>query len=310
MAGIDQAQLNFNPDALLALNVLLALIMFGVGLDLHWQDVKKLRGRWLVLLVGLFGQWLLLPVLTVGLALFLKPTASLALGMIIIAACPGGSVSNFFSHLARGDVALSIALSAVTSAICFVTTPFSIAFWGQFVPDVAQLLREVRIDWLEMLVLVAGVLLLPASIGGLVGTFLPALAKKLRTPFKVFSMGAFGLFVAAAFVANGRLFLAQAHEIVGLVAIHNGLALLAGIGLAKVCRLHETEARSIAIEVGIQNTALGLTVIFTFFGGLGGTALVTAWWGVWHLLTGAGIALWWRRRRLPQPELMSTMQSD
>ncbi|MEL7025202.1 MAG: bile acid:sodium symporter [Pseudomonadota bacterium] len=308
MAALDQAQLNFNPDALLALNVLLALIMFGVGLDLRWRDVSNLRGRWPVLFVGLAGQWLLLPLVTVALALALQPHPSLALGMIIIAACPGGSVSNFFSHLAKGDIALSIALSAITSAICFVTTPFAIVFWGQFVPDVAELLRAVHIDWLQMLVLVISVLLFPACAGALVGALRPTLADRLRTPFKIFSMGAFGLFVVVAFVANGKVFVAQAHAIVGIAAIHNGLALLAGFLLARVCRLHDGEARSITIEVGIQNTALGLTVIFTFFAGLGGTALLTAWWGVWHLITGAGLALLWHGRPLGAPRVRATMQ--
>ncbi|MEL6302554.1 MAG: bile acid:sodium symporter [Pseudomonadota bacterium] len=298
MAGLDQAQLNFNPDALAVLNALLGLIMFGVGLDLRLGDVRTLMSRWPVLLVGLIGQWVLLPLLTVILIVWLKPSPSLALGMIIIAACPGGSVSNYFSHVARGDIALSVSLSALTSAICFITTPLTIALWGGLLPEVSALLATVSIAWHEMLLLVLGVLLLPALAGATLAALRPQRADQLRKPLQRFSMVAFAGFVIAAFAANGRLFFEAAEQIVGLVAVHNAAALLAGYLLARVFRLRSPECRSICIEVGIQNTALGLSVIFTFFDALGGTALITAWWGVWHLITGALVAVGFKRSDL------------
>ena len=109
-------------------------------------------------------------------------------------------------------------------------------------------------------------------------------------------MGVFSVFVLAALFANGRLFLEWIGDISGLVAVHNSAALLLGYGAATAMRCATPERRAISIEVGIQNTALGLTLIFTFFDGLGGAALITAWWGVWHLLSGATLGMFWSRR--------------
>lgn len=301
MSGIDQVQLNFNADSIVALNALLAMIMFGVGLDIHWRDLRALAARWPIVLIGLFAQLLLLPLLTVLLALWLRPSPSLALGMVIIAACPGGTVSNFFSHLARGDIALSVTLSTFTSAVCFFTTPFNIAYWGGWIPEVRTLLEAVSVDWRQMLLLVLAVLLLPASLGATLAAKRPRIASRLRVPFRRFSIAAFAIFVLGAFVANQTLFIERAGDIVGIVALHNVAALVIGFITATIFQLSDKERRSISIEVGIQNTALGLAVIFTFFDGLGGTALITAWWGVWHLLTGAALGYWWSRRPIAEP---------
>ena len=106
----------------------------------------------------------------------------------------------------------------------------------------------------------------------------------------------FAGFVIVAFAANWSLFLTWAEVIAGLVMLHNGLALAAGMAAAAVMGLPAQVRRSITIETGIQNSALGLTLIFAFFDGLGGMALVAGWWGVWHLVSGAAIARFWSAR--------------
>lgn len=294
--ALDAVRLNFSADAMLVLNALLAAIMFGIALDLDFADFRRVSRRPRALLTGLVSQWLLLPAVTVLLVYALRPPASLALGMIVVAACPGGSVSNFFSHLARGDVALSVTLSAITSSFAFVVTPLNIALWGSALPETRALLRSVEVDIVRMFVVVAVVLVLPTVSGCWIATHREALARRLRQPLRRFSMLVFAGFVVAAFAANWSLFLAWAEVIAGIVTLHNALALAAGFAAATLVGLPGQVRRSITIETGIQNSALGLTLIFAFFDGLGGMALVAGWWGVWHLVSGAAIARFWGAR--------------
>ena len=296
--ALDAVRLNFSTDALVVLNALLAAIMFGIALDLDFADFRRVSRRPRALLTGLVSQWLLLPAATVLLVYALRPPASLALGMIVVAACPGGSVSNFFSHLARGDVALSVTLSAITSSFAFLATPLNIALWGSVLPETRALLRTVEIDVLRMFLVVFTVLVLPTVAGCWIATHRVALAQRLRRPLRRFSMLVFAGFVVLAFAANWSLFLTWAEVIAGIVTLHNGLALAAGFAAATLMGLPARVRRSITIETGIQNSALGLTLIFAFFDGLGGMALVAGWWGVWHLVSGAAIARFWAARPL------------
>ena len=124
----------------------------------------------------------------------------------------------------------------------------------------------------------------------------PDLAQRLRKPFKIGSLVAFGGFVAAALGANWTYFLHYIGLVAVVVFLHNATALALGYGMARLARLPRYDARAISIEVGIQNSGLGLTLIFTFFGGLGGMAIVAAWWGVWHIVAGLSLAWVWSRR--------------
>lgn len=296
MSELDQVRLNFNGDALLALNALLAIVMFGIALSLNVDDFRRIPTRLRAVTCGIFAQLFVLPALTFLLILIWRPQPSLALGMIVVAACPGGTISNFFSQLARGDVALSVTLSALSSCVCFLATPLNIALWGSLLPETRLLLRQVDVDLTRMLMTVGLVLVLPTLLGCFLATRRAAMAQRLRGPLRRFSMLAFMAFVIAAFVANWSLFIAFFGEIVGLVMTHNALALLAGFAVATLFGLSYAERRSVCIEVGIQNSALGLTLIFAFFGGLGGMALIAAWWGVWHLVSGGLLALVWARK--------------
>lgn len=290
---LDAVRLNFSADALVALNVLLAAIMFGIALDLDFADFRRVSRRPRALITGLLSQWLVLPAVTLVLVMLVAPPPSIALGMIIVAACPGGSVSNFFSHLARGDVALSVTMSAITSSFAFLATPLNIALWGSVLPETRELLRSVEIDVVRMLLIVVLVLVVPTIAGCWLATRRQAIAQRLRLPFRRFSMLVFAGFVIAAFAANWSLFVEWAEVIAGVVMLHNGAALAAGFLLATLVGLPPRVRRSVTIETGIQNSALGLTLIFAFFDGLGGMALVAGWWGVWHLVSGAALARFW-----------------
>ena len=288
---------------MLALNALLAFIMFSVALNLRIEDFSRVSRRRRAVFGGLFAQMIVLPALTFVLVWLLQPPPSLALGMIVVAACPGGSVSNFFSYLARGDAALSISMSAMSSLASALVTPLSIAFWGSLLPSTRQLLQTVSVDFWQLLLIVATVLVLPTFAGCSVSTTYPRVAEALRRPLAILAILVFGVFVAAALLANWTLFVTHFSSIAGLVLVHNGLAIAAGFTVATLLGLARAERRAISIEVGIQNTALGVTLIFAVFVGLGGMALIAGWWGIWHLFSGAALAAFWSSRPLPQASL-------
>jgi BASS family bile acid:Na+ symporter len=293
---LDQLQLNFNPESLKLLNVIIGLIMFGVALDLKVGDFKRLAAAPIPPLLGLAGQFILLPALSFFWTLILKPPPSIALGMILIAACPGGNVSNFLTHLAKGNTALSISMTAISTGVALVMTPFNLTFWGKLNPATSPILQRVNLEPLEIFYTVVIILGLPLVSGMLIAHHTPRLAERFRQPFKIFSIGFFLVFIIIAFAMNFEHFLNYVPAIWFAVLVQNALALFGGYAIGRVFCLSRRDARAISIEVGIQNSALGLALTFSFFAGLGGMALVAAWWGIWHLISGLTVALVWSKR--------------
>lgn len=293
---IDQLQLNFNPESLKLLNLIIGLIMFGVALDLKIEDFKRIAASPIPPLIGLAAQFFLLPALSFLWSLILKPQPSLALGMILIAACPGGNVSNFLTNLARGNTALSISITAISTAVALVMTPLNLTFWGHLNAATAPILHQVHLDPLDVFYTVVIILGIPLLAGMLCAHHAPKLAARLRKPIKTFSIVVFISFIVAAFALNFDNFLNYVPQIWFAVFIQNGLALFGGYATSRLFRLPKRDARAVSIEVGIQNSALGLALVFEFFAGLGGMALIAAWWGVWHLISGLTLALIWSKR--------------
>jgi len=301
MNEIDLVRLNFNPESLWALNAIIGLVMFGVALELKPADFRAVaRTPWPVA-IGLAAQFVALPALTWVLVQLIRPAPSIALGMILVAACPGGNVSNFLTHYARGNTALSVSMTAVSTAVAILMTPLNLALWGGLYPPAAAILKAVALDPLDMLAAVALLLGLPMVAGMWIGHRFPAFVARAQRPIKIASLVIFGGFVLGALAANWRYFLDYVGYVVFAVFLHNGLALLSGYLAAFAARLPERDRRAVSIEVGIQNSALGLILVFNFFGGLGGMAVVTAWWGVWHLISGLTVATVWSRRAPLQP---------
>ena len=296
MTEVDLVRLNFNPQSLALLNAILGLVMFGVALDLKLADFRGVLTLPKATLIGMLGQFVLLPAFTFLLVLAIRPAPSIALGMLLVAACPGGNVSNFLTHHARGNTPLSVTMTALSTIAAIVMTPFNLSFWGGLHPQGAQILREVALNPAEMVVAVLLLLGVPMAAGLFVSHRLPRLAARLRKPMRWFGLVALGLFVLGALAANWRYFLDYVGYVVFAVFLHNALALLTGYWAARFAGLPERDRRAVSIEVGIQNSGLGLILIFNFFDGLGGMAIVTAWWGVWHLISGLTVATWWSRR--------------
>ncbi len=290
---IDQAQLTFEPSTLLALNVILGLIMFGIALDLEIEDFEVALDAPRAPLIGLVAQFLLLPALSFALAQVVAPVPSIALGMILVGSCPGGNISNFITHIASGDTALSVTVTAISTVAATVMTPLNVAFWGGLHPETAALLTELNIDPFQMLGTVLIVLGVPLALGMTIAAKWPDLARKMRRPFKILSLLFFAGLVAMSFRANFTHFLSFIGIVFLPVFLHNTLAVGAGYGAARAARLDEAQSRAVGIEIGIQNAGLGLVLIFTFFDGLGGMAVTVAWWGIWHILAGLALASFW-----------------
>lgn len=298
MDSIDQITLHFSEGNVLVLNLSLAFIMFGVALKLTVQDFRMVFAQPMGTLAGSLAQFLFLPSLTYVVIMLLEPRPSFALGMMLVAACPGGNISNFFSALARGNIALSVSLTAISSVLAMFMTPFNLAFWASLYPPTAELLQTVSLDFMDVLETVVIILGIPLVLGMAVRRWLPTFAHKLQPYTHYGSILIFAAIVILAFAANFNIFTTHIHRVALLVALHNAIALAVGYLTGRLFRLPETDRRTLAIETGIQNSGLGLVLIFAFFQGLGGMAIVAAWWGIWHIVAGMSLAYWWHFRRV------------
>ena len=296
MTDIDLIRLNFNPQTLLLLNCVLGFVMFGVSLELKPEDFKEALRTPRALVIGLLAHHLMFPAFTYLLVLLLQPRPSIALGMILVSSCPAGNISNFLTHFARGNTALSVSISTLSTLTAIVMTPANIAFWGAMYEPAQTILRQVAVNPLEMFGHVLLLLGLPLAVGLYVSRRWPGFTERARKPMKYFSLGFFLLFVLAALGANWQYFVLYVGTVVGVVFLHNASALATGYGLAWVSGLPERDRRAVSIECGIQNSGLGLILIFNFFDGLGGMAVVAAWWGIWHIVAGMTVATFWSRR--------------
>ena len=296
---IDAIELAFDAGGLAALQIALGVVMFGVALDLSVDDFRELARDPRAPVVGLVCQFLILPALTFPLAIAIAPTPSMALGMMLVAACPGGNVSNFLTQLARGRLTVSVGMTAVSTVAAVFTTPFNLAFWGSMHPSTAALVTSVALDPVQMFQSVALLLLVPVALGMGVAARFPKVAARLRTFMKATSLLFFGVVVLVAFGNNLDIFLVAIGTVFVPVLVMNAVALSLGYFSGRLAGLTEEERRAVAFEVGIQNSGLGLVLVFSFFDGLGGMAVVAAWWGIWHLIAGFSVASFfvWKDRR-------------
>lgn len=304
---LDHVRLNFSPSGLIFLNIALAFIMFGVALDIKVENFEDIFRKPKSAIVGFISQTFLLPAFTFLLVMVLNPTPTVALGMILVAACPGGNISNFISSISKANIALSVSLTAISTLSAIFFTPFNFALWGNLYIDFYHakgaegLLRPLVIDQFQMFQTVFILLGLPVIIGLLVAKKFPAFTTKIKKPIKTGSLLFFILMVIAMLSANFSNFTSYVHLVFFIVLLHNGLALATGYFFSKINKLSLTDQRAIAIETGIQNSGLALALMFNpkIFPPemeLGGMAVIAAWWGIWHILSGMTVAFYWSRK--------------
>jgi bile acid:Na+ symporter, BASS family len=307
LTAMDPATLNFTEGGLFVLNITISIIMFGVALEIKVAHFLDLLSRPKPVLAGVLSQFLLLPFVTFLLimAFWKSMTVGVAMGMILVASCPGGNVSNFISTLAKGNPALSVSLTAIATISAIFMTPLNFMIWGSLYEFLGpwsnnELLQELRIDPVAMFKIVVLLLGVPIMLGMLVNHYLPRFTELAKKPIRIFSIIFFMGMLVIMFANNYDHFIQHILWILLIVFIHNAIAISSGFGLASLFRLNAQNRKTVAIETGIQNSALGLVLIFnpSIFPqhlALGGMAIVVAWWGIWHILAGLSVATIWRR---------------
>ena len=295
-AALDAIRIDLAPGAAWMLPIVLFIIMMSVALNLHLSDFKIIRREPLRFLGAAALQLIGLPLATLALVHLLNPASSVALGMIVVACCPGGNVSNFFTHLARGDTALSVALTATSSVFAALLTPVSILFWTSLYGPADALVSAIEVDPAAFVAQTTVILAIPLVLGmGLAHRF-PKTAARVRPGFMVAAILALVFLVVGGLARNWEVFTGAAVIVLALVVVHNATAFALGNLGARMMGMGLKQRRSVTVEVGIQNTGLALVILLAQFDGLGGAAAITAMWSVWHLFAGAGWAamLRWR----------------
>lgn len=297
MQQLDQVKINFDTNALWVLNVALALIMFGVALGISISDFKTLVKQPKPVLLGLLSQFVLLPFVTFLFVYLIKPQPSMALGMMMVAACPGGNISNFMTHLAKGNTALSVSLTAFATFLAMVMTPLNFQLYGNLYQPTSDILKAIQLNPLELIKLVVLILGIPLILGMLLRFKNKVLAEKLSKFLKPVSIIIFIAIVIVAFSKNLEVFNNYIRYVFVIVVSHNILAITVGFIVGKTFKLSFKNQKTLAIETGIQNSGLGLLLIFTFFGGIGGMAILAAFWGIWHIISGLLLAWFWSNKK-------------
>lgn len=307
LSAMDTVTLNFTEGGLFVLNITISIIMFGVALEIKPAHFKELWKRPKPIFTGVLSQFFVLPLLTLTIVMiFWKQfTVGVAMGMILVSVCPGGNVSNFISTLARGNPALSVSLTAIATISAIFMTPLNFMIWGSLYSYLGpwadnELLQELYINPWAMFQIVFILLGIPIVLGMLTNHFFPRFTEKMKKPIRAFSVVFFLGMLVIMFANNYDHFLKYIAWILLIVLIHNAVALSSGYGMARLFSLELRNRRTISIETGIQNSALGLVLIFNpaIFPQhlpLGGMAIVVAWWGIWHIVAGLGVATVWRR---------------
>lgn len=293
---LTDVQIQFDPGALLLLNGILAFMMFGVSLTLKPDDFRQILRAPIAPGIGLVAQFVVLPALTAWFTWAFNIDPELALGMILVASCPGGSFSNIMTHIGRGNVAVSVSMTAVSSLAAIIMTPFNFMLYGQLNPTTRALIQNIAISPFEILMLTTLVLAIPLILGMVVGQRFPGFALRSDKPFRVLSLLVFFAFIVIAVRNNLAVFMEHMASFALLVIAHNALALSIGTLAGFGARLNTADRRAVTLEVGIQNSGLGLGILFTFFPEYGGMMIIAAFWGVWHLVSGLTLALIWQRR--------------
>lgn len=313
LESLNAISINFGQSGMFIVNILLAFIMFGVALGIRLDTFRQVFRNPKSIITGICLQWIALPAVTylISIAMNQWITPMVALGMILVACCPGGNISNFISSLSKGNVELSVSMTAVTTAFAPLITPLNFYLWGTLYYSTVSIAGEVPrlvIPFLPMLWQILILLGIPIVLGMLFARYFPKTTEKITKPIQILSIILFLAMVAASFAQNFQLFVDNIIFIFLIVLLHNGAAFATGYGGATLGRLPLRDRRAVTIEVGIQNSGLGLALLFNpaifpseiWHGHYGGMLFVTAWWGIWHIIAGLTIAYIFRRHPLPE----------
>ena len=259
----------------LVLSLVLATMVFAVALEVKPSDFKRVAQTPKSVICGLIPQFILLPACTWLATLVLDLPANIEVAMILVASCPGGSLSNVVTHYGRGNTALSVSVSAVASVIALFATPFNFSWMVATNPNTASWLKQLAINpsdiWFSLVLLLA-----------LLGLTVLALLMLLA-------------FIVLGLIKERQLLNMALLPLLLIVVLHNASGLLLGWLTSKAFGVSERDRRAVMIEGGMQNAGLALGIIAVQFGSDLGMVTLASLWGIWHIISGMSLATWWRR---------------
>ena len=311
LEALNSVTINFGEGGMTIVNIILAFVMFGVALGIKPNTFKDVFRNPKSVIVGVLLQWVGLPLITFIICLILNPwiTPMIALGMILVACCPGGNISNFISSLSKGNVELSVSMTAITTALAPLVTPLNFFIWGNlytYFVSVRADIPTLHIPFMPMLQQILLLLGVPIVLGLLFSKRHPNATKKITKPAQMLSILLFIGMVIISFSQNFQIFITHLFYVVIIVLIHNAAALATGYFGGKLAKLPVRDCRSLTVEIGIQNSGLGLVLLFNpaifppeiWHNHYGGMLFITAWWGIWHIVSGLTVATLFRRKPL------------
>lgn len=262
-------------------NTLLGIVMFGMGLTLKPADFKVVFSRPKDVIIGCLSQFTIMPLLAFGLTKAFSLPAELAIGVILVGTCPGGTSSNVMTYLSKGDVALSVGMTAVSTVLApFLTPLLTYVYAG----------AKVDVNMLSMFLSIIKVVIVPIASGFVINHFFKKFTEAAIEVLPLISTTAIVAIVAAVVSDNSAKIMTSGLLIVGVVILHNVCGYLLGYGIGKVLRLDTTKCRAISIEVGMQNSGLATSLAATHFAQYPLATIPGAVFSVWHNISGAVLA--------------------
>lgn len=294
IGSLDSLRIVLDPIGQAGVALALMIVMFSVALGLRVSDFAFLRDQPMLFAGGVISQVVVLPLATFLLILAIKPAASIALGMIVVACCPGGAVSNLLTYLSRGNVAASVALTATSSLLAAILTPTSILFWSHAYEPTATLLKTLDVSPMMFLLQTTFLLALPLILGMVVAAKAPDVAARIKKRTTILGVSVLVSVIIYGIAYFFPVLFPALPLLGGVVVLHNGLAFATGALAGRILSQVQSTRRALTFEIGIQNSGLALVILLSQLKGLGGAAAIAAVWGVWHLIAGGLLAATFR----------------
>jgi len=295
MEAIDQAQLDFSPTVGLAVAVMVGFLVFAVALDLTWDQFYRVLRRPKAPLVGLVAQYLILPGVASGVAVMTVDTPSVALGLLLVTCCPAGALSNYLTGVARGNVATSVSMTAVSTLLSIAVTPILFAFWATMNPATRAVLLRIELDPARAVMMLLVMLVVPVTTGMLIRARRAETADRIRVWSRRAAGIVFAVVVAILLLGNVAVLGTFAGTALPPVIITFAIAVALGWGLARLSRPMSADRAAVTLEIAFQNVALAIGLALGFFPALAGVAITALLWGVVHLTLGFALAAIWMR---------------
>lgn len=290
IATLDSLRIVLDPIGQAGVAIALMVVMFSVALGLTVSDFRILANKPRIYVGGVVAQVLILPLVTFGLIHLISPPPSIALGMIVIACCPGGAVSNLLTYLSRGEVAVSVALTATSSMLAALLTPALILFWAQAYGPTVELLKSLDVNPLLFIGQTTLLLALPLAAGMIVAAKAPDFARRIRKWTTLVGSAVLGTTIIYGIVYFIPVLWPAVGLLIGIAMIHNAVAFATGAVVGLLLSRQSSVRRALTFEIGIQNAGLALIILLAQLKGVGGAAAIAAAWGVWDLFAGGLLA--------------------